>query len=121
MSACLKLYVACGGWPRCATTPASTSCARAPWSVAASSGATACSRLYGTVRPIVAPSCATPLAAAKGSNRARRASCRVAGIASGGRGPGQLVVCLCLLEQARLQHHLGELFHEQGHAIGLGH
>ena len=38
----------------------------------------------------------------------------------GQRTPQLIVVCL-FPEQARLEHHLGQLFHKQRHAIGLGH
>ena len=38
-----------------------------------------------------------------------------------GQGSGQLIALLSLLEQPGLQHHLGQLFDKQGHAIGLGH
>jgi hypothetical protein len=36
------------------------------------------------------------------------------------RAPQLIVVCL-LPEQARLEHHLGQLFYKQWHSIGLGH
>ena len=38
-----------------------------------------------------------------------------------GQGPGQRIALLPLLEQAGLQHHLGQLLHKQRHPIGLGH
>ncbi len=38
-----------------------------------------------------------------------------------GQGPGQLVAVFPLLEQPRLQYHLGQLLHKQRHPIGLGH
>jgi hypothetical protein len=44
-----------------------------------------------------------------GGNRQRR------------QGPGQLIALCPLLEQPRLQHHLGQFLHEQRHPIGLGH
>jgi len=37
------------------------------------------------------------------------------------RRPGQRIARLPLLEEPGLQHHLGELFDEQRHAIGLRH
>ena len=39
----------------------------------------------------------------------------------GRQGTGQAVAVLALLEQAGLQHHLGQFLDKQGHAIGLGH
>jgi hypothetical protein len=37
------------------------------------------------------------------------------------QGPGQRIALVPLLEQARLQHHLGQLLHKQGYPIRLGH
>ena len=42
------------------------------------------------------------------------------GIRQRGQGTGQLIALLALLEQPRLQHHLGQLLDEQRHPIGLG-
>ncbi len=46
-------------------------------------------QVIAKVRPMTAPSCATSFAAARRSNRAISASCRVAGIANGGKGPAK--------------------------------
>ena len=38
-----------------------------------------------------------------------------------GQWARQVVAVLLLLEQARLQHHFGQFFHEQRHAVSLAH
>ena len=37
------------------------------------------------------------------------------------QGPAQLIALLTFLEQAGFEHHLGQFFEKQRHAIGLGH
>ena len=68
-----------------------------------------------------APIWTVSLVGASRSSRAIRLSCRVLGIASGGRGPVSSIPIAAVPEQPGLQHGLRQLLDEQWHAIGLGH
>ena len=73
------------------------------------------------LRPSAAPSWATSLTAPADRGGPSASPAASTGMASGGSGAGRARSGRLVCEQPGLQHHLGELFDEQRHAVGLGH